>query len=597
MASQVHQKFTGDEKDMARAYDKLTKKNELLRKEVQKVKREAREAKRAFKDSFGGQATQRLKTFTAGLIGTGGVLLAYRAIRKELELVRRVQETAFQTQVSVLAARARLAQNLAGAGGGDPARQAAIDERGRQAGISISRETGLSQAIIFPTLGSAVSAAGQRLEPAIKAVRQASISLAETPELIEDFSGALIGISKAAQDITGPKFDPEVAQGLVQKAGGLSRVKDPLKQAQNLPVGIIGGQLAGFSIQESISFLAAISNATEDIQGRKSATANISFPAAITAFFEENKKAKKLEEEIFGTQKFRDARKVVAATQLALTGGTELDTRRVTAGERTAILQDPANAKLRETFIKETSFQVKTGEAIKALLRDPRSVPAREFAEFQKQIGTTETLRASTQQFIAGRLEDPLFKTGRAGRQVAAGLEQLQVADVPSARGDIARRAVIGTLEATGLTDVEVKANVADFEIQTRGGQVDPFGKAAEILGRRQERLLDPSDIQLRGETSEKPLFVAGGGGAAIPPSAARVRRDPTEVERSFAETVGSMITALNENTAAQKIANEQRPQNTAAVEGNTQTTVNVSQGGGKRSTAPAALPQESISE
>ena len=572
MADQIV-KFTGDEKDAARAIDKLKKKNEDLRKGLAKTRREAKKAEQDFKKSFGANAAGKLASYAAGLATITGAL---SLVRGGLNDVQEAQAKAFITQERVSKARQELLFNLGG--------QTRDVRRGAiVAGVDISARTGVGQADVFKALAAGVTSAGGELEPAIKAVNQAAQILSENAEAIPEFAGALIGISKVTQDIV-KGFDPEVAQGLLQKAGVLSRIVEPSLQATNIAPALIGAVANDATVQEAIAAFAALSTAAEDVTGRRTGTALISLSVQLKEFFQEDRKARASRTEFLGGQ----------------------DSRVLTFGERVDLLQ--GDERLRERFLKEASFEVKLKAPVEALIgeKGPESIAAAAFETGRRAIpSSAEELRAFSQRAIAGKFDDPLFATQQRSRDARAAIEGIQTADTGGAAAAVAREAVTEGFKATdpGIRgSIERKVAELSFELGlARGG--DPGNVAADILKLKARRLEAPfgfGDPTVR-EGLEGIPFTEPGELAVLPFTAKDPligRLPPTEEEiasaqalRRLADVIERLIPAVEADTAA-------TIDDAAATMQNSEVAVNISQtGGGQRSAAPPALSQGALAE
>ncbi len=288
--------FEGDDAKLANVLGKVAQRIAVITTDLRKMKKEGvkagketgKELEGAGKQgdkAFGKEALTRLKGFATGLLGIGtaaaATLAAFKLVTAETANIKDLQESAASSQVTVSGARQELIRNLGGF-------SASEIRRVIRGGESISAATGVSQVPIFRGLAQGVSASGGDINLALAAAGQAARFLADSPEDIAQFQGALIDLSK----VTGSKV-PRVNLGFQQLIGQFSRVVDPKFQARQIPRALIGTQAFGGTAVGAGSLFAALSVGGADITGAPSATGTISLAKQLSEFLPERRTAER----------------------------------------------------------------------------------------------------------------------------------------------------------------------------------------------------------------------------------------------------------------------------------------------------------------
>ncbi len=431
----------------------------------------------------------------AGVLAPGGILIAgVQLLRAELTKVIELQKKAAGEQVTLASARKDLIRNLSSASDADVTRLM-LGTAPRIAG-----RTGIEERFIQQALASALSAGSGNIPAATAAVEEAAKVFADKPEVLADFAGSLLDLSK----VTG-SMNATLNRGLLQQVASLSRVVDAGHQATNIPRSLIGMVGAGATGREASALFAALTASGGDITGATTGTAAI-----------------KLAEQ---TKKFFEAR-APSGGPWGLTA-LALRERGATMGERIGRLQE--NPQLARQFLEGASFEATALAPIRNLLLDAGSAAAHSFAENLKKIGSGPELERIAEQSAAAFLLDPLEKTARLQRAFNVGEQQLLLSDIVGGQGAVSREGVKALLTATGTSALTDRIVDARFELASSIGTRDPAGVAARLIGERIEEL-------------RRPIEATGVGTRYGAPIRART---PTENELRIAEMLERLLPAV----------------------------------------------------
>lgn len=401
MASDVVFTMTGDEAKALRAAERAMQKMIEMGQKVDQLNAKQKQTTQATEET--GISVDKVWAGFQRLAGAAGISVgiasAIGLINRQLQETLRLQEEAAQTQVTLASAQRDLVRNL-------PGRSAADVNRTLTAAGTIARDTGVSEVIINQALASAVSASGGAIDPSIAAVRQSAMFLADKPDAIAEFAGALLDIGK----VTGRPDDALVNQGLLTFVGAMSRVVDPGRMAKNIPRALIGASKFGATPQQAAALFAVQTVGAADITGEMSGTAVISLVQQMEEFFKG--------------------------------GGGDF-------GQRLAALH--ADPRLAQRFLKGASFERTSVGPIRELISDPNSPMARLFREnlatMPAELGDLGGVAGAHLAALQGGRFEPIAEFARLGAVTKESLESVS----PGAAIAEMKKAVRGALAQAGV--------------------------------------------------------------------------------------------------------------------------------------------------
>jgi hypothetical protein len=289
--------------------------------------------------------------------------------------------------------------------------------------VGLADKTSISEVAINAGLAEALSASGGKVDPSLAAVEVAARFLADRPDEIGEAAGALLGISK----VTGTT-DARVNLGLLTRIGELGRVVNPKLQAENIAPALVGAAQFGGTASGAGALFAALSNAAEDKEGRRTGTALIQLARQLDDF--------QLGE---GFEKFQG----------------QFDRANLT--QRIGFLQ--RNKKAAEQFLDKASFETKLVGPITGLLLDPNtSNAAKEFARFRALIPGNDDLASVGEDALNVFSANDLDSRAAAQRGLKRSIEAFELIDRDSVSQE-EREILQDLLARTGSTVVGAKVD------------------------------------------------------------------------------------------------------------------------------------------
>jgi hypothetical protein len=462
--SQMTMKMTAEEADLTNAYLKWVRMQDRATKSTKKGNQALNEQGKAFKKTggsankaFGSGAISNLKSYATGLVSVTAGVAAVKAAFNDLVAI---QDDMNKSQVTLAQSQDMITRNFSGS---KKELQKIFDT-----GKAISSQVGVKESIINQAIAEGLTASGGDLAGTISATRLSAEFLGSKPGEIAGYAGAGLDIQK----VTG-STDMRENFGLLKKTGELSRITSADLQAKNIAPALVGATGAGATATESAALFAALTSASADKTGERTGTALISLLEQVGAFFQEDKKAKGIEQ---------------------ASGG-------LTAGQRVFALQDdPAMAK---KFLEGASFEKKALAPIRGLLTDQSSVAATKFDEYLGKVGDSQALIATTAEALSN-LQTTQVQVNAAGQRSADALqEQGKTLDPNMGAMAAARVSRKQGLEATGVGFVARTVAEVDAYISEGFGGQDPRNIAqrqlrgqAAILERRGAAAGGPTEIE-----------------------------------------------------------------------------------------------------
>ena len=447
--SQIVMEFSSEDRKILASLNKLEGKFKTLetnvgkgganmRKSFNKVGDEAEKSGKKAKDAF--DPKKLIKPMVTGLVGTGGLLLAIRAVGAEFDKLKRTQESAATAQLTLSQARAQLAINLPGK---TPGQVTAFQQQLGQ----LATKTNVRQSVLTSGAASAVSAAAGDIPLALSAVGAAARILPLHPGQQIDLAGALVDLAS----LTGSK-DIRVSAGVMQFIGGLGRVVKPLQQARNIPAAMKSLRTLGGTVTGAGALFATLTTLAADPLGESSRTASIQLASQLRDF---------------------------------LPGDLTI---------RQRIKRVQSDPTLRENFLAGASFEARFKAPIEQLVT-PGTEAARLFksnvAAFPKSnAGFIREFDATLARLAA----DPLAENAQIGRVFGAGAEQVRTTRARAGRASIVRQGLSDVLDATGRGAISGRVGGVLFEIESGMGRRRPVAVAAGAIEDRIAVLEGPTN-------------------------------------------------------------------------------------------------------
>lgn len=531
MANRVKIDITGDATKVLQELGKVTAK---LNENITTMGRMAESGKKVEEvgKGLGGAFSSTVGPIKeiAGLLGVGsGIAGMVAKVREELENIKALQSEKGQTQITIAQSAQDVRRNMEGMS------KEAV--QGFLEGLKgISKETGVSQAVINSSGASALSASGQNTEASLAAVEQASKYLADRPDQIALFASSLLDMMK----VTGTS-DAATNQGYLSMVGAKSRVVDPLLQAQNIAPALIGMRSFGATAPEASAMFSALSEYSADATGAITKTASIRLAQQMSEFFHENKKAKRTAE-AYG-----------------------FDSTSMT-GQLQTLWSDP---KLAKTFVEGSDFGGKGGTnplslrapalgAIRSLLLDGQSSGAKTLQGYLQDPYSLEEARKSGQNVMERRSWVPGEQAAMVQRSGSLAEESMLEMDKVGGMAGVARETTSKALRASGMPLFARKPMEYVY------GTLDALypESATERYAKQ---------LELQATALERPITSvpgASGPGGYTPPMARAVTdqdremaatlRDQSEALRKAADAMNASAAAMNASSQTQKAATRQ---------------------------------------
>jgi hypothetical protein len=278
--AKVTTEFLSDTSDFDRKMDKLVDQNNRLLQQQKLLRKESRDAAKDAKDHHGGaarfvgdqmRAVARLGASYLSLsTAIGEVTKAYErkmALEKEMK----------DLTVGLSDASENMINNM-----GNVTKAEVEDFQSRLEALNAKYHPKGGMKALTAEASSALSAS-QSNRPATLAAMEAAMRFAPaSPETREQVAGGILDLRKATGNA-----DPMANLGLLKAIGEQSRVTDWAKIAKHLSGGVIGVKEYGGTAQEAGALIAAITQASADPEGRKSATAAIGMVEQLDKFLPE----------------------------------------------------------------------------------------------------------------------------------------------------------------------------------------------------------------------------------------------------------------------------------------------------------------------
>lgn len=472
----VQFKFTGDDKDVARALERMEKKYNALiaatKKGTDETKKMADAAKKAFDDtrtpmerykakleelrillkqgaidaetfgraskkaadelgkadkSSGGMVANALKS-VAALTSVSGVLAT---INNELQRKIELEKASADKQ----AERAKLTREaLINLGTASPAERKEIFS-----GIAgISTRTGVKQSDLLASLPGLTSGQGGLDTKGMLGAAEMAARIA--PHDLETMSSVALGLENTAS-LTGTS-DMAENMGFQLGLGRRSQVKSLKGINEYVIPGAIGVKGHGGSAEEAAAFVTALGIGMKDSEGRVQSTAGSSAAKQLADFLP-----------MLDTYKWDEH------------GRRKLDRRGTglaSNDERIAYMR--ANEEARMQFMAQGSFEQRAFIPTRDILT-PGTEVARMYDVVKNEIPKGKAAALTTKDFISTLETDAGQVDAASVRGVEAGVEKMQIGNEAAQRMTIARDALRKGLDAGGAGWMESMMQRANFEI------------------------------------------------------------------------------------------------------------------------------------
>lgn len=391
-----HQVFTADEKELAKAYQKLQAENEKLKDKIGEV---GNESKKANKEQVSG-ADKFAAAAIKGVASYASLSTALKAYNQHLERKHQLESDSAKAQQSVAGAQQSFLHNLG-----------FVDAKDRQQALR-DVEGIIKQYSIDPALG--YSAAGETLSAAGNATPKAALrGLAEAAAVSGNMPDQLVDISQGILDtanMTGQLGEEDMRKnlGLMMSIGETARVTSLKGISQNVIPGMNGVRGFGDTPAEAAAIVSTLSSRTVDRTGAISKTASIALAKQLADFLPEKETGlKSTTERIAHMQshpelrdKFLDDTPGVSFEKEAYIPIRDL----LTAGSAAA----QKLSSNRERILSPEAGEKALGEWLEGM----KGVDAQRIADFQRQATSAadQALRGNTQDAARGVLRDDVRK-------------------------------------------------------------------------------------------------------------------------------------------------------------------------------------------
>lgn len=302
MADDVKMTFTGNAADAERAIAQLEKKYDALENKIKRLKTTAKpDGGKSFLDKMGEGAAAAVQNFTGISSGIDSANAGLRIMSAEWDNILQKQEKSLNAHKKFASPLEQTIFNTQG-----DAEFKTV--KSREAEIErIAKATGVSREQVAMTTGDAASAKGQLpLRRAYEATEATLRLLPNTPAAQPVVAGAALDVVK---DL--PHLQVEDPMGMMIAVGGSSRVKDNEALAKHAMPAIIGvskidrmereqqiregiikrpgelrtRDLEDESYRQNAALFSALTQATQDTEGRVSRTALTSAAVQLDEFF------------------------------------------------------------------------------------------------------------------------------------------------------------------------------------------------------------------------------------------------------------------------------------------------------------------------
>ncbi len=399
--------FVSDEKDVIDAIAKMNADMAKLRDQNKKLAEETKRAKEEAKSGF----SETIRGAASAVMAYASIGNAVSILRKELEAVVALQDKAAGVQRNAAGSEREFLMNL---GIVSPTQR---DQALKQL-AGISQRTGVPMTSLYGAGGSALSASGGDISTSMAALEKAAQIAPHSAQAMSDIAGAIIDLNKAMGTTEGTKG----LDLLVQLQAG-SRVKDMGQLATNMPQGIIGATIAGFSPEAAGALAETLSNAMVDKNGARTATAEAMLAARLREYipeedvYEGKGRNRKLKRKGYGPMS--------GEARLALVKGDDA---------------------LRQGFL-DTLEQSEAKPFIEALLT-PGSREARMYEDSLARYKGQKP--GESDKFIAGIGDTGLQRASDMERRFTASQEEMLLGALESGDYSRTRQGVLGLVEASG---------------------------------------------------------------------------------------------------------------------------------------------------
>lgn len=508
----IHQKFTGDNSQLLKAYQDVAAQNTRLEQQIGKLAAGMGKGAKSGKQDMDlwGQSTKYVTSSLTGLVsGWLSVASVISVVNEEIEHHKRLAKEALDTHTSLAASQSDLFINSWG-------KPKEVTEANLKQLRQMANEVKVGEVHLTGAFASAQSTGVGTDKQQMDSVRMAAELSPQRPEGIGNLSKSLL----MGQQLTGKSAD-EVA-ALFLSGGGSAFLENPEQQSRFLRQTMAGVMASSRgdktkAAEQAVEFGAALTTMVGEERGESARTQTISTSASLDKFFTEG-----FERTVHG-HKFRDKPKTDPGAVL----------------DRFRMLQN--DPKLAQRYLDGSSREALFDGPLRRALLDKNSEEAKRITEAQEKVGyNTQPLQPLLDQLRSGT---PQIEAERMQRTGQVNKEQHELRSTKFSR------------EANAL------AIVSDTLSKTRKYSPEPWGlKIAEDKAQEQIRPVrdelfgsDPIEssiatLQTRAAAIRKPGSTFFGKNMR---SASRPIDELNQDERGALEYVQKSIEALREIQAA----------------------------------------------
>lgn len=496
----VQFKFTGDDKDVQRALERMEKKyNDLInatKKGTDETKKMADAAKKAFddtrtpmeryqrkldelnallkqgainQDTFArasakaGQELEKASSHGEGIVASGlKAAAAYLSVQRALQLVNneirnkieldRKSADAVRSQAKI---REDISLNL---GASTPAEIADI----RAGATKISRARNVPQSQIEAAIPGLTSSKGNLTNAQM--MSNLDIAAAAAPNNPETMAALALGLNNTAR-LTGStsaveNFGFQLGLGQSAQVASLADINEYLIR------GAVGVKGFGATAAEAGSLVSTLSTGMGDTSGRMSGTAGISLAEQLAKAFPEK-----------DTYKYDEhGRKKIDKRGTGFTSPDQIIH---------YLQQNPA---ARDRFMSEASFEHAAYIPVRDILTAGTGL-ASTYEERKGEMAGGAAAQARAAQYFEQQKKDPLLNAAALDRSYKSTTERFLLDNLVEAQRSSSREGVGAVLQASGQSAIQTMIDQVAFEANTWAG-ADPQQEATRIFSQRRRTLL-----------------------------------------------------------------------------------------------------------
>jgi len=565
--AQIIMEISGDE---AKAIASMQKVIDKQRDQIESMRQSGEETRRtggAFRQAFGSQALNMLKSFATALGITGGIAGAIQTVRREMEEVERTQSRMLRSQLAIADPQRAFFRNFQGT--------IAEQDLVRKQVDRISREQAVKPSDLYGRLSAAYSAPHETIQQVLDAVEASAKIMPELPEEGARLASSMLAIG----EFTGTK-DAMANLAFIAKTAGPSAVREWGQVAETMAPQLMAfTEIEGTKPQEAAALYSVLTQYASETTGKKVSTGGINLADQLREFFGERyempteEAPEKPERPERPKRQYRSALEArnaelayqerlaeyaedvaeweerMADYQARIDRAGQLKRGPVPHGTAAMIRRLQQEPELREAFLGEMHLEAQLKPAVRALLRgddDIRRMYEENLASYGQ--GMAELKEQFEKSVLPGITTGGLQTVAGAHRAAEAARERIEsrfplkamIASVREHYGPLLKDAGYGWL------DTEL-AKAATYQDLT--GMVDELEEAADYL-----------EKTWRGEPKRQPAKFPGTDGVDTPNLRYTPSSAPAEIQPEIDETVRTAYAGPFQLRRAGRPASSQPP-------------------------------------